>query len=208
MHWPIYGVKPFSFIHAALNVMFVNNSPIIVGRTATVSVSTNKPVQFITCEVLAPNMLPSLPPQDCKYNSNVQLDTNINAHIKKLIFVEYTSAYRIYMNEITFNINFDFTLYICANRRFVRTGTNGFAVFTNMPVGESRIRIIAQLNAERSVIRSNLFLDGTNTSCSPYLVNSLISVARSQATAEFSCTGKPTAFTCLLDGTTNIQKCT
>lgn len=107
MHWPIYGVKPFSFIHAALNVMFVNNSPIIVGRTATVSVSTNKPVQFITCEVLAPNMLPSLPPQDCKYNSNVQLDTNINAHIKKLIFVEYTSAYRIYMNEITFNINFD-----------------------------------------------------------------------------------------------------
>lgn len=96
---------------------------------------------------------------------------------------------------------------LTTNSLYSRNCTEGFTVFSDMPLGESRIRVTARLRAEKSVIRSALFLDGKNTSCSPYLVNSLIDVVGSQATAEFTSTGKPTSFSCLLDGTVNVPQC-
>ena len=168
---------------------FVKNSPIITGRTATVFVSTNKPVQSITCEVLSRNMFAVPPPQDCKCLLVLE-----SCNFTKSCMVMHMSV-------------FNMRIYIIIINTYVLAGSNGIAIFSYMPIGESRIRVTAQVNAERSVVRSNLFLDGTNTSCSTYLINSLIELAGSQATVEFSSTGKPTAFTCLLDGTISIQRC-
>lgn len=83
---------------------------------------------------------------------------------------------------------------------YTSAGSNGVAIFNNVPAGDVVIKVTAQSPYEETVISSTITVPYMNSDCSVYLINDMITTVGDTVIVRFGSTGQPRGFLCSSDG--------